>query len=120
MSRDVVVERRSNDGASDCDEYISPTCLRCPAVPRTQKDYFWVGARSADPLDIAIGRGQPNAEKIRRNLAGTVSAGCRTIADVMEHCMRVAGMDRELSQRPSVRLKSIGNASSCSSPTKRG
>ena len=75
------------------------------AVSRTRKDFSWLWARSADPAHIAAGLGQPNAEEIRRNLAGTVSAGRRTIRDVMVGYVLVAGIDRELSDRVSVGMK---------------
>lgn len=75
------------------------------AVSRTRKDFSWLWARSADPADIATGSGQPNAEEIRRNLAGTVSVGRRTLRDTMVGYVLVAGIDRELSEDVSVGLK---------------
>ena len=75
------------------------------AVSRTRKEFSWLWARSADPADIATGLDQPNVEEIRRNLAGTVSAGRRTLGDNMLGYVLIAGIDRELSDRVSVGLK---------------
>ena len=75
------------------------------AVSRTRKDFAWLWARSADPADIATGLGQPNAEEIRRNLAGTVSVGRRTLRDTMVGYVLVAGVERALSDSVSVGLK---------------
>ena len=75
------------------------------AVSRTRKDFSWLWARSADPADIATGLGQPNAEQIRRNLAGTVSVGRRTLRDTMVGYVLVAGVERALSDSVSVGLK---------------
>ena len=75
------------------------------AFSRTRKGFSWLWARSADPADIATGLGQPNAEEIRRNLAGTVSAGRRALRDEMVGYLLVAGIDRELSERVTVGLK---------------
>ncbi len=75
------------------------------AVSRTRKDFAWLWARSADPADIATGLGQPNAEEIRRNLAGTVSVGRRTIRDTMVGYVLIAGVERALSKNVSVGLK---------------
>ena len=75
------------------------------AVSRTRKDFSWLWARSADPADITTGLGQPNAEEIRRNLAGTVSVGRRTLCDTMVGYVLVAGVERTLSDSVSVGLK---------------
>ncbi|MDE0190573.1 MAG: hypothetical protein OXQ90_04390 [Gammaproteobacteria bacterium] len=75
------------------------------AVSRTRKDFSWLWARSADPADIATGLGEPNAEEIRRNLAGTVSAGRRTLRDTMVGYVLTAGVDRQWSESVSVGLK---------------
>ena len=75
------------------------------AASRTRKDFSWLWARSADPEDIATGLGQPNAEEIRRNLAGTVSTGRRTLRDTLVGYVLVAGIDRKLSESVSVGLK---------------
>ena len=74
------------------------------AVSRTRQDFSWLWARSADPADIATGLGQPNAPEIRRNLAGTVSLGRRTLRDTMVGYVLIAGIDRNLSERVSVGL----------------
>lgn len=75
------------------------------AVSRMRKDFSWLWARSASPADIATGSDQVNAEQIRRNLAGTVSAGRRSIRDTMAGYVLVAGIDRALSDRVSVGFK---------------
>ncbi len=75
------------------------------SVSHTRKDFSWVWARSADPADIATGLDQPNAEEIRRNLAGTVSVGRRTLRDTVVGYVLVAGIDRKLSENVSVGLK---------------
>ena len=75
------------------------------ATSRTRKDFSWLWARSADPADITTGLGQPNAEEIRRNLAGTVSVGRRMLRDTLVGYILVAGVDRELSESVSVGLK---------------
>ena len=75
------------------------------AASRTRKGFSWLWARSADPADIATGLGQPNAEEIRRNLAGTVSDGRRTLRDTVVGYVLAAGVDRELSESVSVGLK---------------
>ena len=75
------------------------------AVSRTRKDFAWRWERSADPADIATGAGEPNAAEIRRNLAGTVSVGRRTLRDTMVGYVLSAGVDRQLSARASVGLK---------------
>ncbi len=75
------------------------------AASRVRKDFSWLWARSADPADIATGPGQPNAEQIRRNLAGTVSVGRRTLRDTVVGHILIAGVDRELSESISVGLR---------------
>ena len=75
------------------------------AVSRTRKDFAWLWARSADPADIATGLGQPNAGEIRRNLAGTVSVGRRTLRDTMVGYVVIAGVERALSDSVSIGLK---------------
>ncbi len=72
---------------------------------RTRLDFSWLWARSANPQDIATGAGQPNAEEIRRNLAGTASTGRRVLRDRMAGYLVVAGAERRLSDVLSVGLK---------------
>lgn len=67
-------------------------------VSRVRKDFSWLWARSPDPADIATGTDQPNAAEIRRNLAGTVSAGRRALRDSMLGYTFVAGVDRAVSE----------------------
>ena len=75
------------------------------AVSRMRKDFSWLWARSADAVDIATGLGQPNAEEIRRNLAGTVSVGRRTLRDTRIGYVLTAGVDRQWSESVSIGLK---------------
>ena len=75
------------------------------AVSRTRKDFSWLWARSADPVDIATGLGEPNASEIRTNLAGTVSVGRRKLRDTMVGYVLIAGIDRHLSETVSAGLK---------------
>ena len=75
------------------------------AVSLARKDFSWLWARSADPADIATGLDQPNGDEIRRRLAGTVSAGRRTLRDTVRGYVLIAGVQRELSDRVSVGLK---------------
>ncbi len=75
------------------------------AASRMRKNFSWLWARSPDPADIATGLGQPNAQEIRRNLAGTASVGRRTLRDTVVGYVLVAGVDRELSENVSVGLK---------------
>ena len=49
--------------------------------------------------------GPAEPEEIRRNLAGTVSAGRRTLPDDMLGYLLVAGIDRKLSDNVTARLK---------------
>lgn len=60
-------------------------------------EFSWLWARSADPRDIVTGAGQPNAEEIRRNLAGTVSVGGSVLRDVVAGYVLEAGVERTLS-----------------------
>ena len=75
------------------------------AASRTRKGFSWFWERSGDPANIRTGAGQPNAETIRHNLAGTVSAGRRTLRDTMVGYVLVAGIDCEVSDGLSVGLK---------------
>lgn len=72
---------------------------------RARKDFSWVWARSTDPADIGTGLVQPNAEEIRRNLAGTVSVGRQTLRDTMAGYVLIAGIECKLSDSVSVGLK---------------
>ena len=67
-----------------------------------RKDFSWLWARSADPQDIATGSGQPNAEEIQNNLAGTVSTGRAVLRDVVAGYVLMAGVDRAVSDTLSV------------------
>lgn len=65
-------------------------------ISRVGMDFSWVWARSPDPADITTGRDQPNYEEIRRNLAGTVSAGSVELEDDLFGQALVAGIEYEL------------------------
>ena len=67
-------------------------------VSRVGLDFSWLWARSPDPEDITTGRDQPNYEEIRRNLAGTVSAGSVELEDELFGQVLVAGIDYELTE----------------------
>ena len=71
-------------------------------ISRMRKDFSWLWARSADPQDIATGSGQPNAEEIQNNLAGTVSKGRAVLRDVVAGYVLMAGVDRAVSDTLSV------------------
>ena len=66
-------------------------------ISSTRMDFSYLWARSADPAEITSGADQPNAEEIRRNLAGTVSAGRAVLRDVLAGYVLVAGVERALS-----------------------
>ena len=74
-------------------------------VSHSRMDFSWLWARSADASDITTGSDQPNADEIRRNLAGTVSAGRKTLRDTNLGYVLAAGVDRELSQNTSIGIK---------------
>lgn len=75
------------------------------AVSRMRKEFSWLWARSANAADITTGLGQPNADEIRRNLAGTVSVGRHTLRDIVVGYVLTAGVDRQWSERVSIGLK---------------
>ena len=72
---------------------------------KVRKDISWVWARSADPDDILTGRDQPNAEEIRGNLAGTVSAGRSALTDTIAGFVVLAGASRPLTDTVSVAIE---------------
>lgn len=74
-------------------------------VSWARKDFSYLWARSADLLDIETGIDQPNADEIRRNLAGTESVGQATLRDVMVGYVLIAGVDRALMKDLSLGLK---------------
>ena len=74
-------------------------------VSWARKDFSWLWARSADPQDIETGIEQPNADEIRRNLAGTESVGHATLRDAMVGYVLMAGVDRTVTKDLSVGLK---------------
>lgn len=74
-------------------------------VSWARKDFSWRWARSADPQDIQTGLDQPNADEIRRNLAGTESVGRAALRDVMVGYVLMAGVDRALTKDLSMGLK---------------
>ena len=74
-------------------------------VAWARKDFSWVWARSVNPNDITTGAGQPNVDEIRRNLAGTVSAGRAALKDRMAGYLIAAGIDRALTESLTLGLK---------------
>ncbi|MCY4656277.1 MAG: hypothetical protein OXC80_05610 [Gammaproteobacteria bacterium] len=75
-------------------------------ITRMRMDFSWVWARNSDPEAITTGEGQPNVDEIRSNLAGTVSAGRRTLrGDPMIGYTVLAGIEREISEMVSIGLK---------------
>lgn len=74
-------------------------------VSWARKDFSWLWARSADPQDIETGIEQPNADEIRRNLAGTESVGHTVLRNVMVGYVLMAGMDRTVTKDLSMGLK---------------
>ena len=75
------------------------------SLSQTKIDFSWLWARSINPEHIMTGLDQPNAEQIRRNLAGTVSAGRRTLRDNNQGYILALGIDRELTANVSMGLK---------------
>ncbi len=75
------------------------------SLARTSMDFSWLWSRSTQIDQITTGLGQPNADEIRRNLAGTVSVGRRTLRDVNEGYVVAAGIDREFTDRVSMGFK---------------
>lgn len=67
-------------------------------ISSTRMDFSYLWARSANPTEIASGADQPNAAEIRRNLAGTVSAGRAVLRDVLAGYVLVAGVERAVSE----------------------
>lgn len=74
-------------------------------VSRVAMGFGWLWARSFDPDDIATGREQPNHDEIRRNLAGTVSAGSTKLRDELVGYAVIAGVDFELTPSMSLGLR---------------
>ena len=74
-------------------------------VSWARKDFSWLWARSADPQDIETGLDQPNADEIRRNLAGTESVGRTALRDVMVGYVLMAGVERTMAKDLSMGLK---------------
>lgn len=74
-------------------------------VSWAHKDFSWLWARSADPQDIETGIEQPNADEIRRNLAGTESVGRTVLRNVMVGYVLMAGVDRTVTKDLSIGLK---------------
>ena len=64
-----------------------------------------VWARNPDPDRIQSGVGLPNADEIRRNLAGTVSVGQTTLSDTLFGFQVLFGVDYAVTQAVSLGLK---------------
>ncbi len=64
-----------------------------------------VWARNPDPDRITTGSGLPNADEIRRNLAGTVSVGQPTLSDTLFGLQVLFGVDYAITEATSLGLK---------------
>ncbi|MYA28875.1 MAG: hypothetical protein F4090_00290 [Nitrospira sp. SB0672_bin_25] len=64
-----------------------------------------VWARNSDPDRITTGSGLPNADEIRRNLAGTVSVGQPMLSDTLFGLQVLFGMDYAITEEMSLGLK---------------
>ena len=67
--------------------------------------YGGVWARNPDPDRIQSGAGLPNADEIRRNLAGTVSVGQTTLSDALFGFQVLFGVDYAITEATSLGLK---------------
>ncbi len=68
-------------------------------------DFSWNWRRRADPLAITTGRGQPNFDEIRGNLAGTASRGAAPFRKNVGVFVYVGGVDFALSGRFSMGVR---------------
>ncbi len=71
----------------------------------TEMEYGGLWARNPDPDRIRTGVGLPNADEIRRNLAGTVSAAQTTIRDTLYGFQILFGVDYAITEATSLGLK---------------
>ncbi len=71
----------------------------------TEADWGSLWARNPDPSKIATGRGLPNADEIRRNLAGTASRSQTELEDTLFGYQVLFGMDFALTETLSVGVK---------------
>ncbi len=71
----------------------------------TDMQYGSVWARHNDPANIDTGRGLPNAEQIKRNLAGTVSVAQNTLSDTLWGLQILFGVDYAVTEAMSLGLK---------------
>ena len=67
--------------------------------------YGFTWYRNRNPDAIGAGEGLPNAEEIRNNLAGTISAGSAVLTDEVLSWQLMVGVDYMISRRTSVGLK---------------
>ena len=74
-------------------------------LARTKADYASVWSRNTDPAAIATGRGQPNAEQIARNLAGTSSSAQATMEDTQLSYQLLGGFDFPVAETVSAGLR---------------
>ncbi len=74
-------------------------------ISTTNADYASVWSRNTDPAPIATGRGQPNAEQIARNLAGTSSSAQATMEDTQISYQLLAGFDYPVADAVSVDVR---------------
>lgn len=71
----------------------------------TDVAYGGLWARNSDPDRIQAGVGLPNADEIRRNLAGTVSVAQTTLSDALFGFQVLFGVDYAITEATSLGLK---------------
>ena len=71
----------------------------------TDMDYGSLWARNPDPNAITTGAGLPNADAIRRNLAGTISRAQTVLSDTLFGYQVLVGMDYALTESLSLGVK---------------
>ena len=68
----------------------------------TDMDYGYLWARNANPAAITTGEGLPNADAIRRNLAGTTSSAQTELTDALFGYQVLFGVDYALTESVSL------------------
>ncbi len=71
----------------------------------TDVGYGYLWERNADPTAIATGEGLPNADVIRRNLAGTISSHHTGLADTLFGYQVLFGLDYAFTESMSLGVK---------------
>jgi len=67
--------------------------------------YSSIWARNTDPSRISTGDGQPNAEEIKSNLAGTISSALGAIQNTVFSWKAFGGMDYRISEKTYVTFR---------------